>query len=133
MAPTKRLDWMHLSEIVEGQINVRVLPNGKKVLVLREGRSVSVFSEMCPHLGADLADGSYCPKEGTLQCKWHGYVFSTSDGTFLRNPNEGMMKALRVPSAHFTPERTPRYRLGTIRFELEGDRVYFLGAEEGAA
>jgi nitrite reductase/ring-hydroxylating ferredoxin subunit len=127
------LDWMHLSEIAEGRINVKILPDGKKAIVLRRGTEIRVYSEVCPHLGADLSEARYCPREGTLQCRWHGYVFSTEDGTFRDNPNERMMRELRDPSDAYRPDRTPRYRLAVVPHTIAGDRVYFLRHHHGSS
>lgn len=121
--------WMHLSEIAEDRINVKILPNGKKAIVLRKGHAVRVFAEVCPHLGADLSEATYCAKQGTLQCKWHGYLFSSEDGRFLDNPNERMMKELRDTTDTYRPDKTPKYRLGVIQHHVEQGRVY-IAAEE---
>lgn len=123
------LDWMHVSEIVEGQINVKILPTGKKAIVLRRGNEISVFAEVCPHLGADLSQGWYCAPDMTLRCKWHGYLFATDDGRMLENPNEVLMPLLREPSPHFQPGKAPRYRLSTIPHVVADDRLYFLKHE----
>lgn len=117
--------WMHVSEIVEDRVNVKILPNGKKAIVLRKGDVVRVFAEVCPHLGADLAEASYCASARTLQCKWHGYLFSTEDGRFVDNPNERMMQELREPTDTYQPHKTPKYRLGVIQHRVADGRVYF--------
>lgn len=127
------LDWMHVSEIVPGRINVKVLPNGKKAIVLRRGEEIRVFGEVCPHLGADLSEAKYCEKEGTLQCRWHGYFFSTEDGVFTKNPNEDMMRELRAPSPAFRPDRAPKYRLTVVPHTVAGERLYFLHSAKGSA
>lgn len=124
----KPVDWMHLSEIVPGRLNVKVLSDGKKAIVIRRGDQLAVFSEVCPHLGADLSEGSYCDRERTLRCRWHGYLFSTDDGALKENPNERMMSELRAPSAHYRPERAPAYKLISLPHEVRGDRLYFLSA-----
>jgi nitrite reductase/ring-hydroxylating ferredoxin subunit len=115
---------MALSEIREGVLNVKVLKNGKKALVVKHGGEIKVFHEVCPHLGADLSEGWYCEKSNTLRCKWHGYLFSASDGTFLENPNENFMRLIRVASEHFKPEKTPKYRLGVIPSNVRDGRLY---------
>ncbi|MBK6515213.1 MAG: Rieske (2Fe-2S) protein [Polyangiaceae bacterium] len=120
------LDWMHLSEIVPGRMNVKVLSDGRKAVVVRRGDALSVYSEICPHLGADLTEGQVCEREGTLRCRWHGYLFSLADGTLQDNPNERMMSELRTPSEHYRPDRAPAYRLSTLPHEVRGDRLYFL-------
>ncbi|NUP13601.1 MAG: Rieske (2Fe-2S) protein [Polyangiaceae bacterium] len=108
---------------------MKILSNGKKAIVLKTGHDIRVYSEVCPHLGADMSEATYCAKAGTLQCRWHGYVFSAKDGTHLDNPNERMMQELREPSAHYRPDRAPRYRLPVVPHTVRGDRLYFTRAE----
>lgn len=119
-----------LSEIREGVLNVRAVDEEQKVVIVRRGDEVRVFGEVCPHMGADLTEGRYCAKDGTLHCPWHGYVFSTEDGRFLSNPNEQIMALARAPSKHFRPEKTPRYRLSSIPFSVV-DGCLVLGREAG--
>lgn len=123
MASDDALPSIPLDSLREGEINTHVLPNGKKAILIRRGSEVRVFGEVCPHLGADLAEGRYCAKTNTLHCKWHGYVFSTDDGAFLENPNEKFMRLIRIPSEHFKPEKTPRYRLHVLKSSVQNGRV----------
>jgi nitrite reductase/ring-hydroxylating ferredoxin subunit len=111
---------------------VKILPNGKKAIVLRKGSEIRVFAETCPHLGADLSEARYCEREGTLQCRWHGYVFSSSTGAFVDNPNDRMMRELREPSAVYRPDKMPRYRLSTVPHVVAGDRLFFLRSTPAA-
>lgn len=120
------LDSVELSQLREGELNVKVMKSGKKAVIIRQGQDVKVFGELCPHMGADLSEAWYCAKEGTLQCRWHGYVFNAGDGQFIKNPNEEFMKLLRKPSPHFKPEKTPKYRLPLVPFYIQDGRV-FLG------
>jgi nitrite reductase/ring-hydroxylating ferredoxin subunit len=123
-------DSIDVGEIREGEINVQLLPSGRKAVVLRRGDEITVFGELCPHMGADLSTATYCPDEGTLTCSWHGYVFDAHDGSFRDNPNERLLKELRTPSKHYRPEKTPQYRLRRIPFQVRGSRFY-LGGREG--
>jgi nitrite reductase (NADH) small subunit len=116
---------MSLGEIREDALNVKVLRSGQKAIVIRRGAQIHAFSDVCPHMGADLAEAKYCAKEGTLQCRWHGYFFGADDGKFLRNPNEDFMQLLRVPSKHFVPAKTPRYRLTIIPTSQKDGRLFF--------
>ena len=122
--PRRTDDWIALSEVREGAMTVHKLSTGRKAVLFREGSLVRAFSEICPHMGADLAEATFCTKSGHLTCKWHGYVFSASDGTFVDNPNERLTPLLRKPSEHFRPEKTPAYRLRALPTRVEGDRVY---------
>lgn len=123
---------MPLSEIREGELNVKHRRSGRKAIVVRTGSEVRVFGELCPHMGADMAEAKYCAKTGTLHCRWHGYVFSAKDGKFLENPNEKLMAILRAPTKHFDPAKMPRYRLSVIPSTVKDGRVY-IGREEEAA
>ena len=118
-------DSVPVAELVEDRPNVYVLSSGTKVLVFRRGGQIKAFGEVCPHMGGDLSQGSYCRKTGTIVCWWHGYRFSIDDGRFVQNPNEGPMALLRAPSKHYHPDRQPAYRLRPVLFEIRGDRVYF--------
>ena len=123
-------DSIELDEIREGEINVRVLPSGRKAIVLKRGDEINVFGELCPHMGADLSTATYCPNERTLTCSWHGYVFDAGDGSFRENPNELLLKPLRTPSKHYRPEKTPQYRLRRVPFQIKGSRLYLEGHGE---
>ncbi len=128
--PAEAIAWMHVSEALEGRVNVKILPDGTKAIVLRREGRVFVFGEVCPHLGADLSEATYCAKEHTLRCRWHGYLFSADDGSFRENPNELFMAKLRTKSAHFDPTLRPRYRLPVVRHEIVDDRIYFFASRE---
>jgi nitrite reductase/ring-hydroxylating ferredoxin subunit len=123
---------MSLGEIREGALNVKVLRSGRKAIVVRRGAEIHAFGEVCPHMGADMSEATYCAKDGTLQCRWHGYFFSADDGQFVRNPNEDFMQLLRTPSQHFVPGKTPRYRLATIPTSQKDGRLFF-GREDDPA
>jgi nitrite reductase/ring-hydroxylating ferredoxin subunit len=118
-----------LEEIQEGALNVKALRSGRKVIVVRRGAQIHAFGEVCPHMGADLSEAKYCAKDGTLQCRWHGYFYSAEDGKLLRNPNEDFMQLLRTPSQHFDPTKTPRYRLAIVPTWKNDGRLFF-GREE---
>jgi nitrite reductase/ring-hydroxylating ferredoxin subunit len=121
---------MDLADIREGEINVKVLRSGRKAVVLKRGDDITIFGELCPHMGADLSTATYCPNERTLTCSWHGYVFDADDGSFRENPNELLLKPLRTPSEHYRPEKTPRYRLRRVPFHIKGSRLFLGGHEE---
>jgi nitrite reductase/ring-hydroxylating ferredoxin subunit len=124
-------DSFPLAEIREGEMNVKTLKSGKRAIIFRHGERLSVYSEVCPHLGADLSTGKHCAKDGTIQCPWHGYVFSTDDGRFTDNPNDRLMAVLRAPTKHYRPEKTPKYKLIALPFYVREQRL-FIGKEETA-
>jgi nitrite reductase/ring-hydroxylating ferredoxin subunit len=123
-------DSIELADIREGEINVKVLRSGRKAIVVKHHGDIKVFGELCPHMGGDMSEATYCESAGTLQCKWHGYIYGVDDGCFRENPNERLMKPLRAPSEHYRPEQTPKYRLRMLPFQVKGSRLYF-GTDEG--
>src|SRR5436190_1490502 len=88
-------DWIELSAIQEGEINVKVLDSGRKAVVLKKGDDITIFAELCPHMGADLSTAEYCPNDGTLTCSWHGYVCGC---------HVPRRRALRVSAQQVLPE-----------------------------
>src|SRR5687767_3042835 len=68
--------WFNLcssSEIKKGQVK-EVNALGKRLAVFRgQDGKVGVVNAVCPHLGANLADG--CVKEDFLVCPFHGWQF----------------------------------------------------------
>ena len=122
---TTNADSMDLAEIREGEINVKVLRSGRKAVVIKRDGDITVYDELCPHMGGDMTTATYCAAEGTLACSWHGYVFGASDGRIRDNPNERLMSVLREPSEHYKPEITPKFRLRALPFRVEGSTLYF--------
>jgi nitrite reductase (NADH) small subunit/3-phenylpropionate/trans-cinnamate dioxygenase ferredoxin subunit len=58
--------------------------NGRMVAVfLRKGQFYAI-DDMCPHMGASLAEG--CLDHETVACPWHSWRFSIVDGTWEDNP-----------------------------------------------
>lgn len=74
--------------------------------------------------GGPLSQASFCRGDGTLQCTWHGYIFSLETGGHQLNPNERIMAQLRQPGACFKPERTPKYSLSLLSYSVVGDKAY---------
>ena len=57
---------------------------GEKVVgVFNDGGVYSAINDLCPHMGASLADGHL--EEGVVACPWHGWRFRVSDGTWCDN------------------------------------------------
>ncbi len=126
-ADSTHVDSMDLAEIREGEINDKVLRSGRKALVIKQGSDIKVFGDLCPHMGGDMTTATYCASAGTLACSWHGYVFGADDGRFRDNPNERLMSALREPSEYYRPEKTPKFRLRVLSFQIKGSTLYFVG------
>ena len=44
-----------------------------------------VYEMTCPHMGGDLCKGKVSNK--SIQCSWHGYIYSLESSLLLENPN----------------------------------------------
>ena len=115
---------IELSTLRRGVVQVRDIGEGVEVVVIADGDTLHVLREVCPHMGGPLSQATYCRKDGTLECPWHGYVFDVATGELKGNPNERIMVALRQPSECFRPERAPRYALTSMAYTVVGDRAY---------
>lgn len=49
------------------------------------GGQYFAVNDLCPHMGASLADGSL--EAGVVTCPWHAWRFRVCDGTWCDNPN----------------------------------------------
>lgn len=114
-----------LADIDVGAINIVALDDKRRlgVVVLSDGAH-RAFNLQCPHLGADLGDGTYCAKDGTLRCPWHGYLFEMAGGRFTRNPNIESLAKARVKGKNFDPDKTVDYRLRLYSAEASGDELH---------
>jgi nitrite reductase (NADH) small subunit/3-phenylpropionate/trans-cinnamate dioxygenase ferredoxin subunit len=71
------------------------LPAGQAILVEVEGRSIAIFNvngevyaldNICSHRGGPLCEGFIDPNNLTVQCPWHGWVYSLASGASPLNP-----------------------------------------------
>jgi nitrite reductase/ring-hydroxylating ferredoxin subunit/uncharacterized membrane protein len=81
------LDLCPLAELPEGRPARRQL-GYLSLLAVRAGRSVSVLSDQCSHLGGPLHQGRVIIDRGRacVVCPWHGSTFQLSDGGVRRGP-----------------------------------------------
>ena len=93
------------------------------VLVLPD-QTFRVLRDICPHMGGPLSEGQYDPKEGTLQCRWHGYIFEVDTGSFRENPNDEVYACMRHLYTSFKPDTRPRYRLPTLAYEVRNNQLF---------
>jgi nitrite reductase/ring-hydroxylating ferredoxin subunit len=107
-----------------GVFNAREVGDGVAVAVLVDGAAITVLRDLCPHMGAPLSEATYCAKDKTLRCPWHGYVFSTETGEFRANPVDPSWDKVKAHCRSYKPELAPRYRLPLMEHELRGDQVY---------
>jgi len=115
---------IELRDLRRGVVQVRDLGEGVEVVVISTGDELHVLREICPHMGGPLGEATYCAKDDTLECPWHGYVFDLATGALKDNPNERIMASLREPTASFRPDCTPRYALTLLSYTVVGDRAY---------
>ena len=80
-------DLCRLAELPEGRPARRQL-GYLSLLAVRAGRSVSVLSDQCSHLGGPLHQGRVVIDGGRacVVCPWHGSTFQLSDGSVRRGP-----------------------------------------------
>ncbi|QDS95865.1 Assimilatory nitrite reductase [NAD(P)H] small subunit [Roseimaritima multifibrata] len=58
--------------------------NGRMVAVFMRNGEFSAIDDLCPHMGASLAEGHV--EEDTVTCPWHAWRFCIKDGTWEDNP-----------------------------------------------
>ncbi len=83
-----------MSEFVK-VANTSDLPVGQAILVEVGGRSIAVFNvngevyaldNTCSHRGGPLCEGFIDQNNLTVQCPWHGWVYSLASGGSPINP-----------------------------------------------
>ena len=83
-----------LSEIPEGSVRSTVLV-GEKVLLSRNGSTVTCFQNACAHLGFPIHDGEI--ENGIITCPHHGFQYDLSTGECLTAPEVQLQShAVRV-------------------------------------
>lgn len=88
-----------IEEIPEGR-PLRVKVGERAILFIKDGDTLAVFLDRCPHKGMSMRHGTII--EGRLICPYHQYPFSLEDGsTTMRRCGPAV----------------------TIPFEREGDTV----------
>ena len=82
----------------------RAIPvNGRMVAIFRLKDGFRAIDDLCPHMGASLAEGFV--EENTVTCPWHAWRFCIDDGTWCDNP---------------------RTKTDTFKIRVEGDEVQVL-------
>lgn len=72
-----------LSEVPDGG-TLAVEVDGRPVVLVRRGESVTALDDACPHAGAPLSEGVV--DEDAVTCTWHGWSFRLADGACLDQP-----------------------------------------------
>ena len=57
---------------------------GRIVAVFNDGGEYFAIDDLCPHMGASLAEGYL--EDGVVACPWHAWRFRVCDGTWCDNP-----------------------------------------------
>lgn len=90
---------------------LRVVVEGRGVVICRSGGRLLAVSDRCPHNGLSLHDGSL--KDGVLTCRWHGWAFELTTGLPPgADPADGGPRVRTYPV---------RQEQGRIWLELPGD------------
>ncbi len=86
----------------EFEINVgkAVAVDGRMVAVFRGDSQWHAIDDLCPHMGASLAEGHLA--DGSVTCPWHAWRFCVSTGEWSDNP---------------------RTKVDCFDVKIEGDRV----------
>lgn len=83
-----------LSEIPEGAVRSTII-GGEKVLLSRNGATVTCFQNACAHLGFPIHDGEI--DNGIITCPHHGFQYDLSSGECLTAPEVQLQShAVRV-------------------------------------
>ncbi len=63
----------------------KAFPVGPKTIALfNDGGQYYAIDDLCPHMGASLAEGAVA--DGAVACCWHAWRFKLSDGTWVDSP-----------------------------------------------
>ena len=72
-----------VSDFEEGQ-GKAVPVDGRMVAVFHKDGEWYAIDDLCPHMGASLAEGYV--EDHTVTCPWHAWRFRVCDGTWCDNP-----------------------------------------------
>lgn len=72
------------SELAENTMR-RVEAGEVPVLLARKNGEIFALAHTCSHLGGPLSEGKLL-EDGSVQCPWHGSVFSLKDGSVVNGP-----------------------------------------------
>ena len=63
-----------------------VLPDGRRVCLVREGNAVHAVDDRCPHRDFAISGGDLV-EPCVLECPWHGARFDVRTGAVLSGPS----------------------------------------------
>ena len=62
-----------------------VVVDDRMVAVFRTGDEWYAIDDLCPHMGASLAEGFL--EDHTVTCPWHAWRFCIKDGSWIDSPS----------------------------------------------
>jgi nitrite reductase/ring-hydroxylating ferredoxin subunit/Fe-S cluster biogenesis protein NfuA len=88
------LDAGLITEIPDGGVRTLEL-GGQKILLSRQGKTVTCFQNACAHLGFPIHDGEV--EHGIITCPYHGFRYDLGSGECLTAPEVQLQShAVRV-------------------------------------
>jgi len=75
-----------------GMVSAEAL--GRKLIVLWNGGRPRVYEDSCPHLGLPLSLGTV--RKDRVECRYHGWAFSTDGGEVVEQPTLRKPQACRL-------------------------------------
>jgi nitrite reductase (NADH) small subunit len=72
-----------VTDFEDGQ-GLAVPVDGRMVAVFRQGDTWHAIDDLCPHMGASLAEGYL--EQDTVTCPWHAWRFCIKNGSWEDNP-----------------------------------------------
>jgi nitrite reductase (NADH) small subunit/3-phenylpropionate/trans-cinnamate dioxygenase ferredoxin subunit len=72
-----------VGDLSEGASIVATVGERLVAVFLSEGAYYAI-DDLCPHMGASLADGAF--QSGVVTCPWHAWRFDVRDGRWCDNP-----------------------------------------------
>lgn len=113
---------IEMGQLADGQLTPCVLDDRTEVCVARSGQRVTIFRDLCPHMGGQLAQGRLCADRKSIECPWHGYIFDLDSGQMTENPNDATFAPLREKYASYKPA-PHRYKLQIFQFDRDGETI----------
>ncbi len=87
-----------MGELVKVATVKEILPGKSKVIDVK-GKEVAIFNargtffavdNSCLHMGGPLAEGSFDEESASVECPWHGWVYSLQSGETAFDPGKKM-------------------------------------------
>ena len=74
--------------------SIRVIAEGMPIAVFRLGNRLFAIDAICTHAGGPLDQGTL--SDTSVECPWHGSIFSIETGKNLRGPATRSVRAYRA-------------------------------------